>query len=168
METVFDTKVAALVTKDVVEILKDRINHLEQRAEEEREQAARRFNESINILLANLGFKEFRTVKLAGSPSYRLYVERFDSQKKDYKSQDVGTLSTSEKLAISMILQMALKETYMRNTPFLIVDDVLEDFDAERRERVIEYLKDKISKENWFIVATKLVEERGPPTVKYL
>jgi uncharacterized protein YhaN len=56
----------------------------------------------------------------------------------------------------------------MRNTPFLIVDDVLEDFDPERRDRVIEYLKDKISKENWFIVATKLVEERGPPTVKYL
>jgi DNA repair exonuclease SbcCD ATPase subunit len=168
METVYDTKVAALMVKDVIEVLKDRITHLEQRAEEEREQAARRFNESINILLANLGFKEFRTVKLAGSPSYRLYVERFDSQKKDYKSQDVGTLSTSEKLAISMILQMALKETYMRNTPFLIVDDVLEDFDPERRDRVIEYLKDKISKENWFIVATKLVEERGPPTVKYL
>jgi DNA repair exonuclease SbcCD ATPase subunit len=168
METVFDTKVAALITKDIVEILKDRINHLEQRADEEREQAARRFNESINVLLTNLGFKEFRTVKLAGSPSYRLYVERFDSQKRDYKSQDVGTLSTSEKLAISLILQMALKETYMRNTPFLIVDDVLEDFDAERRQQVVEYLKEKISKENWFIVATKLVEERGPPTVKYL
>ena len=167
-ETVYEPNVARLICNEVISILNDRIAHLEQRAAEEREQAARRFNENINVLLASLGFKEFRTVRLAGSPSYRLYVERFDPQKKDYKSQEVGTLSTSEKLAISLILQIALKETYMRKVPFLIIDDVLEDFDPERRELVIEYLKEKVAKEDWFIIATKLVDERGPPKVRYL
>ena len=165
---VFESDVAWIICNDVVSILNDRIAYLEKRAEEEREQAARRFNKNINILLESLGFKEFRTVSLAGSPSYRLYVERYDPKKKDYKSQEVGTLSTSEKLAISMILQIALKETYMKKMPFLIIDDVLEDFDSERRERVIEYLKEKVAKEDWFIIATKLVEERGPPKVRYL
>ena len=167
-EIVFEPNAARLICNDVISILNDRIAYLEEKAQEEREQAAKRFNENINILLASLGFKEFKTVRLVGSPTYRLYVERYDPKKKDYKSQEIGTLSTSEKLAISMILQIALKETYMKKMPFLIIDDVLEDFDSERRERVIEYLKEKVAKEDWFIIATKLVEERGPPKVRYL
>ena len=165
---IFEPDVARLICNDTVGILSDRITYLEKKAEEEREQAAKRFNENINVLLENLGFKEFRTVRLTGSPTYRLYVERYDPKKKDYRSQEVGTLSTSEKLAIAMILQIALKETYMKNVPFLIIDDVLEDFDSERRERVIEYLKERVAKEDWFIIATKLVEELGPPKIRYL
>lgn len=165
---VFEPDIARCICNDVINTLDDRIAYLEKRAREEREQAARKFNENINRLLASLGFKEFRIVKLTGSPSYRLYVERYDPKKKDYKSQEVSTLSTSEKLAISLILQIALKETYMKKIPFLVIDDVLEDFDSERRERVIEYLKEKVAKEDWFIIATKLVEELAPPRVKYL
>lgn len=167
-EHVFEPNVAMLICDDVIGILNDRIAYLEKKAEEEREKAAKRFNENISILLMSLGFEEFRTVKLTGSPTYRLYVERYDPKKKDYKSQEVGTLSTSEKLAISMILQMALKETYIKKVPFLIVDDVLEDFDPERRKRVVEYLKETVAKEDWFIIATKLVEEFGPPKIRYL
>ena len=56
----------------------------------------------------------------------------------------------------------------MKKVPFLIIDDVLEDFDSERREHVIGYLKEKVAKEKWFIIATKLVEKLGPPKVKYI
>jgi DNA repair exonuclease SbcCD ATPase subunit len=152
----------------VIEVLKDRITYLEKRGEEEREQAAKRFNENVNLLMTNLDFQEFRTVRLTGSPNYRIYVERYDPKKKDYKSQEVGTLSTSEKMAISIILQIALKETYLRSLPFLILDDVLEDFDSKRRDRVIDYLKEKVEKEGWFIIATRLVKEIGPPRIEYI
>jgi len=118
--------------------------------------------------MKSLGFEEFRAIRLTGAPSYRLYVERFDPEKKEYKSQDVGTLSTSEKLAIGLILQMALKETYLKKLPFFILDDVLEGFDAERCERVIEYLKEKVKQEGWFVIATRLVEDLDEPMVKYL
>lgn len=164
----YEPYVAKLICNDVITLLKSKINYIENKAEEERKYASKRFNESINILLKNLGFKEFRAVRLTSSPSYRLYVERYDPKKKDYKSQSVGTLSTSEKLAISVILQIALKETYLKKIPFIIMDDILEDFDPERRERVIDYLKEKAAKENWFIIATKLVEEIGPPKVIYV
>ncbi|MCP8308866.1 MAG: hypothetical protein H3Z53_11245 [archaeon] len=159
---------AMYICEKMIAILEDRIRYLEGRAEEEREEAAKRFNESINTLMTTLGFSEFRTIKLAGAPSYRLYVERYDPEKKEYKSQDVGTLSTSEKLAIALILQMALKETYMKKVPFFILDDVLEDFDSERREQVIDYLKEKVKQEGWLIIATKLVEELGAPKIRYL
>jgi DNA repair exonuclease SbcCD ATPase subunit len=165
---VFEPKVAAPICSEVVEVLKDRIAYLEKRAGEEREQAAKRFNENVNLLMSSLNFQEFRTVRLTGSPNYRIYVERYDPRKKDYKSQEIGTLSTSEKLAISIILQIALKETYLKNLPFLIIDDVLEDFDSERRDKVIDYLKEKVEKEGWFIIATRLVKELGPPRVKYV
>ena len=168
MGHVFEPRVAEPICSEVIRILRDRIAYLEKRAEEEREQAAERFNENINLLMSSLNFQEFRTIRLTGSPNYRIYVERYDPKKRDYKSQEVGTLSTSEKLAISIILQVALKETYIKNLPFLILDDVLEDFDPERREKVIDYLKEKVKKEGWFIIATKLVEEVGPPRVEYL
>jgi uncharacterized protein YhaN len=63
---------------------------------------------------------------------------------------------------------MALKETYLKNIPFMIIDDVLEEFDAERRDKVIQYLKEKVQEEGWFIIVTKLVKDFGPPRVKYL
>jgi len=159
---------ARKVCEDIVSILSDRTDYLEARAEEEREEAAERFNKNISVLMTSLGFSEFRTIKLVGSPSYRLYVERFDPEKKEYKSQDVGTLSTSEKLATALILQIALKETYMKKLPFFILDDVLEGFDSERCEKVINYLREKVKLEDWFIIATRLVEELDVPRVKHL
>lgn len=167
-ERIFEPIAAESICAEIITVLKDRIEFLEKRAEEEREQAARRFNENVNLLMSRLDFQEFRTVRLTGSPHYRLYVERYDPKKKDYKSQEIGTLSTSEKLAISIILQVALKETYLKNLPFMVIDDVLGDFDPERRDKVMEYLKGKVEKEGWFIIVTNLVKELGPPRVKYL
>jgi DNA repair exonuclease SbcCD ATPase subunit len=163
-----EPELARKVCEEMTNILRDRINYLQARAEEEREEAAKRFSKNISALMESLGFVEFRTIKLSGAPSYRLYIERFDPEKKEYKSQDVGTLSTSEKLAIALILQIALKETYMKNLPFFVLDDILEGFDPERCEQVIKYLKEKVKQEDWFIIATRLVEELDVPRVRYL
>jgi len=165
---IISPEIAKETSEETLNIINERINYLEKRANEEREQASKKFNESINELMSDLRFTEFKTIKLSGEPSYRLYVERYDPTKKDYKSQDVGTLSTSEKLAIALILQIALKETYMKNLPFLILDDVLEGFDPERRKRVIEYLEKKVKQEDRFIIATRLVENLNTPRVVYL
>ena len=48
------------------------------------------------------------------------------------------------------------------------MDDVIEDFDEDRRKKVIDYLIQKARKEDWFVVTTKLVEEAGPPKIRYL
>jgi DNA repair exonuclease SbcCD ATPase subunit len=167
-DSILSPDIAKEICDEILEVLNERIKYLKSNADKEREEAAKKFNENISELMVNLGFTEFKTIKLSGAPSYRLYVERFDPDKKDYKSQEVGTLSTSEKLAIALILQIALKETYMKKLPFLILDDVLEGFDPERSERIIEYLQHKVKQEDWFIIATRLVESINIPGVTYL
>ena len=116
--------------------------------------------------MKNLGFTDFRNVRL--NKDYRLYIERLNPDTKDYVYQQPKTLSTSEKLAIALVLQLALKETYMINIPFFILDDILEDFDEERTQKVIDYLARRAQQEGLFIVITKLVEEAGLPKVRYI
>lgn len=125
-------------------------------AEMQRKRAAEQFNATIQDLLERLGFKEFRTVML--NQDYRLYVERFDEKKKDYVFQQVRTLSTSEQMSIALILQIALKEIYLPDVPFFLMDDVMEDFDEGRRDEIMTYLQEKARVNDWYLVSTKLVK----------
>jgi DNA repair exonuclease SbcCD ATPase subunit len=125
-------------------------------AENQRRQAAEQFNASVKGLLERLDFKEFRTVML--NQDYRLYIERFDEKKKEYVFQQVRTLSTSEQMSIALILQMALKETYLPEVPFFLIDDAMEDFDDDRRIEVMAYLQEKAKKNDLFLISTKLVK----------
>ena len=148
----------------LLEQLKDVISYSETKAEEERQEAAKRFNDNVQNLMQKVGFTEFRNVRL--NKDYRLYVERLDPKTKDYTSQQVKTLSTSEKLVIALILQIALKETYIPNVPFFVIDDVIEDFDEEKRPKVIGYLSQKAKEEDWFVVTTKLAEDAAAPKIR--
>ena len=74
------------------------------------------FNQNIESLIKKLGFKEFRSIKL--NDNYQLYVERLDESSGEYVLQQVKTLSTSEKSAISLILQIALKQMYIPDLDF--------------------------------------------------
>ena len=156
-----DTMLGRLEAAIAVKVLEEAVARLERveafvlaRADEQREQAAVRFNDRVQGLMQALGFKEFRTIRL--NDEFRLIVERYDESKKSYVLQLPQTLSTSEKLAVALILQLALKETYMPDVPFFLVDDVLEDFDESRRVQVLEYLGKKAAEGDWFVIATKL------------
>jgi DNA repair exonuclease SbcCD ATPase subunit len=136
------------------------IGFAKEMADKQRQAAADKFNNTIKVLMNELNFEEFRDVKL--NKEFRLYIERFDPKTDGYVPQLVSTLSTSEKLTIALILQIALKETYIPQIPFLILDDVMEDFDENRRNKIYNYLSNKAKEENWIIILTKLVEEKKP------
>lgn len=157
---------AKKVCDEWITTLEDVLQYSSQKAEEQRQKAAKRFNENIEELLKKLGFKEFRNVKL--NKDYRLYVERLNPKTKEYVVQNVQTLSTSEKLTVALILQAALKETYIPDIPFFIIDDIMEDFDEERKTKVMDYLIDKANTEGWFVVVTKVVENAGIAKVRYV
>jgi len=142
------------------EVLTELIGFAKEMADKQRQAAADKFNNTIKILMNELNFEEFRDVKL--NKEFRLYIERFDPKTDGYVPQLVSTLSTSEKLTIALILQIALKETYIPQIPFLILDDVMEDFDEDRRNKIYKYLSNKAKEENWIIILTKLVEEKKP------
>ena len=157
---------AKKVCDEWITTIEDILQYSSQKAEEQRQKAAKRFNENIEELLRKLGFKEFRNVKL--NKDYRLYVERLNPKTKEYVVQNVQTLSTSEKLTVALILQAALKETYIPDIPFFIIDDIMEDFDDERKTKVMDYLIDKANTEGWFVVVTKVVENAGTARVRYV
>jgi DNA repair exonuclease SbcCD ATPase subunit len=142
------------------------ITYSKERADRQRQAAADNFNGAIDVLINDLDFPEFRSVKL--NREFRLYVERFDSRTEDYVTQNVSTLSTSEKLTIALILQIALKETYLPNKRFLLIDDVVEDFDEERRGKILQYLSDKAQEQDWIVIVTKLIEEKTPIRITHL
>lgn len=155
---------ADMVCREMLEVVSDLLSYAENRAEQERQEASRRFNTNIQTLMKNLGFTDFRNVQL--NKDYRLYAERLNPETGDYVYQQPKTLSTSEKVAVALVLQLALKETYMSHVPFFILDDIIEDFDEDRIKRVIDYLAKKAQQEDLFIVITKLVEELGLPRIR--
>jgi DNA repair exonuclease SbcCD ATPase subunit len=129
-------------------------------AEKQRQEAATRFNNTIKTLMNELNFTEFKDLRL--NKDFRLYIERVDSDTQEYVSQLASTLCTSEKLTIALMLQIALKETYLPHIPFLIIDDIMEDFDEERRQKIYKYLYSKAEEQDWIIIVTKLVENQEP------
>jgi len=151
---------AKKICEEWLEFISKHIEHCKNRAEEQRREASEKFNLNIKKLMDSLGFEEFRTVKL--NNEYKLYVERLNPKTGDYVFQQVKSLSTSEKLSMALILQLALKETYIPNIPFFILDDIIEDFDDDRREKIFNYLERKAKDTGWFLIITKLVEEEKP------
>lgn len=164
LDLVLEPHKAEVLCENILEVVTDLVSYAQKKAEQERQEAARKFNANIQALLKNLGFTDFRNVQL--NKDYRLYIERLNPDTKDYVYQQPKTLSTSEKLAVALVLQLALKDTYMSHVPFFILDDVIEDFDDERIRKVIDYLVRKAQQENLFIVITKLVEELGLPRIR--
>lgn len=159
-----EPKIVKKIYDKQLEFLQKLIDFSEKRAEEQRQEAARKFNTNIAKLMTELEFKEFRTVKL--NDEYKLYIERFNPKTDEYVFQQAQTLSTSEKLTIALILQLSLKETYIPDIPFFIIDDIIEDFDDDRRNKILDYLSQKAKENNWFVISTKLVEENVSPKIR--
>ncbi len=161
-----EPEIAIQSCEKIGSILHNLITNTENKAEKERREAANKFNKNINLLLNQLNFTDFKNVTL--NKDYRLYVERINPETNDYVYQQPVTLSTSEKLAIALVLQLALKDTYIPNIPFFVLDDVMEDFDEDRRANVTAYLTEKARTEDIFIVITKLSEGIANPIIEYI
>lgn len=134
---------------------------LRERIHENREKAKNEFNQKIRDLMIKLGFKEFDQIAL--NPEYRLVVFR-----KGFINQPIRTLSMSEKYAIATLLQITLKETYLPEVPFFIVDEVILSFDEIRKKKVLEYLSKQAKENNLFILVTKLAEKEKNMIVRPL
>ncbi len=148
---------AEMVLSRMMKMLEFSIQFFSKAANEHRREAARKFNQNISKMVQKLGFEELVTVRL--NDEYRLYVERVGESKEGNVIQQVKSLSTSEKLTIALILQSALRNTYLSEIPFFLIDGLIEDFDVDRRKEVINYLKQLTAEENIIVIATKLNEE---------
>lgn len=133
------------------------IQNFSKAANEHRRKAARRFNQSISEMIKKLSFEKLVNIRL--NDEYRLYIERTGDNGEGKVIQQIKSLSTSEKLTIALILQSALRSTYLSEIPFYLIDGIIQDFDEDRRREVINYLKQLTIEENIIVIATKLNEE---------
>lgn len=113
------------------------------------------FNNNVKRVMSDLGFTEFDQIAL----------DKDDKHLKVFRSgfirQPVESLSTSEKYSLAIVLQIALKQTYVPDIPFFIVDEVVVSYDGARKGKILDYL-DQIAKEDeLYVIVTKLSEEEG-------
>lgn len=160
----FNPKTAAKIYDKIIAHIEGYIEYTESKAEDQKQKAKENFNKNMVELINNLGFSEFKTIRL--NDAYQLYVERLDENTGEYVLQQVKTLSTSEKSAIALILQIALKQMYISDLDFLILDDVLANFDDDKKIKILNYLSKKAEDEGWFIILTNLTEEESPLKIK--
>ena len=79
--------------------------------------------------------------------------------RKDNTSQPINSLSGGEKVVVSSLLQISAKETYNRDIPFIVGDDIILKMDDERREVFETYLKSIAKDNDWFVILTRVTDE---------
>ena len=129
--------------------------YFDQRQHEHEVQAIATFNNNVKNVMAELGFTEFDQIAL----------DKDDKQLKVFRSgfvrQPLESLSTSEKFSIAVVLQITLKKTYLPDIPFFIVDEVVVNYDSERKDRILDYLSQMAKEEGLYVIVTKLAEKAG-------
>lgn len=157
-----DPSVAEKIYSKWLTFLDVLMNYLREMIHEHRERARTRFNQQIKELMNILEFTEFDQVALTAD-DYRLVVFR-----KGFVNQPIRTLSMSEKYAIATLLQITLKETYLPDIPFFVIDEVILSFDENRKRKIFAYLNEQAKQNNWFVIVTRLSEDVNKILVKPL
>jgi len=103
--------------------------------------------------MTDLGFSEFDQIA----------IDKDDKQLKIFRPgfvrQPVESLSTSEKYSLAIVLQIALKETYVPDIPFFIVDEVMVSYDGTKIDKILDYLNQMARERGVYVIVTRLAEK---------
>lgn len=127
--------------------------YFDQRQHDHEMRAIADFNNTVKRVMADLGFSEFDQIA----------IDKDDKQLKIFRPgfvrQPVESLSTSEKYSIAIVLQIALKETYVPEIPFFIVDEVMVSYDGTKTEKILDYLSEMAREKGIYTIVTRLTEK---------
>lgn len=121
---------------------------------EQRNGAAKKFNSTINNVIEELKLEDFEDIYI-DLEDYRLIVVRNGG-----KVQPLGALGGAERGIIGGILQISCKQTYLKDIPFFIGDDIILEFDPDMSETFMNYLKKLAVEDDLFIIITKISNSR--------
>lgn len=136
------------------DILSDIKEYLSQKQHEHEEQAITDFNKTVKKVMAEIGFSEFDQIALDRNKK-ELKVIR-----PGFKMQTLESLCTTEKYSIAILLQIALKKTYLPHIPFFIVDEIFVNYDKGKKKKVTEYLERMAKEQDLFVIITRLPEKQ--------
>lgn len=127
--------------------------YLDHRQHEHEILAVARFNNNIKKVMVDLMFTEFDQIALDKDDKLIKVI------RPGFVRQSIESLSTSEKYLIAIVLQIALKETYLQDIPFFIVDEIVVSYDSERKEKILDYLNRWAKEKGLYVIVTKLAEK---------
>jgi DNA repair exonuclease SbcCD ATPase subunit len=122
---------------------------------EQKEGAAKKFNENIEKILKELNLPRIEKVYLDINEDNNLKIIR----KGNPEPHELNTLSGGERVVISSLLQISAKETYNSEIPFIIGDDLILKMDEEARGIFYNYLRRIAKKYDWFIILSRVTNE---------
>ncbi len=135
--------------------LRDMREYLDQRQHDHEMRAIADFNNNVKRVMADLGFSEFDQIA----------IDKDDKQLKIFRPgfvrQPIESLSTSEKYSLAIVLQIALKETYVPDIPFFIVDEMMVSYDGTKTEKILDYLDQMAQEKDLYLIVTRLAEKGG-------
>ncbi|RSN78710.1 MAG: hypothetical protein DSO07_06885 [Thermoproteota archaeon] len=134
----------------LIKSLEQLIEHLTDKIERQKADFAKRFNDAISHLLRDL---QFELDAMIDPNTLELIVKR------EGKIQRLTSLSLSERAALALLIQIALKEAFLPDVPIFLVDEVILGFDRSRVERIINYLLEMAKNKGMTIVLTRLSDK---------
>ena len=144
------TEKADLILKNLSVELNKIDSYLIEKIDEQRLGAGKAFNSTIKNVIEELQLDDFSKIYI-NLDDYRLIVVR-----KGGKIQPLGALGGAERGIIGGILQVSCKQTYLKEIPFFIGDDIILEFDAEKQKIFMNYLKRLAEQEDLFVIITKI------------
>lgn len=144
---------AQSVWRELQDKMQDMREYLDQRQHDHEMRAIADFNSNVKKVMADLGFSEFDQIA----------IDKDDKQLKIFRPgfvrQPVESLSTSEKYSLALLLQIALKETYVPDIPFFIVDEVMVSYDGTKTDKILAYLNQMAQEKGLYVIVTRLAEK---------
>ena len=113
------------------------------------------FNENIQDICANLGFKSFNKLEIVKKMK-RGELDSLDIiiQDENGKEQVIDTLSRMERMVLALIFQLSAREMCIPDFPFFVFDEDINAFDEATHKSILKYLSDKIE----YVIASKSVD----------
>jgi hypothetical protein len=131
------------------EFVTEVINYLEARKNKLEEEIRLAFTKQVNELYNKLGFSDFEDIEIG--PDFRISVTR-KKEGKIVENFPLEALATSERITIAIALLLAAKQTYVKDFPFFVLDELITSYDPARFETIKDYLK----KSDDYIILTEL------------
>jgi len=145
--------IALSIMRKWLRVIDEVMEFIDSEIRREKMLAIERFNTEVKRILTEVGLTDLEI--WIDSNTYNLHVVT------EGKPQPLVSLSGAQKHIISVILQLALKEAYMRDEPFFLIDEVMLDFHGKSQESIMKYLYEATKKFAWTTIITKLGEGKG-------
>jgi len=126
--------------------------HIDDSISKQRRGAVKLFNDQAARVVKEMDFEGLKV--WIDESSYRLRVQRQVGA--GFRDQAVSSLSTSERHALAAVLTLAAKEAYAPDIPFLLVDEVLLDFDKKRLAAFVSYLREAAVRRGQLVLVSRL------------